>query len=145
MLYFGEGAKTQKTVDLANSDPRILKIFMLYLRRIFSVDEKRIRLYLYCFSDQNVEELKNFWSACLAVHIEQFIKPYIRDCSHKKKRVMPWGVLHIRYNEKRLLEKILSLCSTLTAQIVEKSGSGRYSSGQRGQTVKRQPLEEILK
>jgi predicted DNA-binding protein YlxM (UPF0122 family) len=57
MIYWCEGAKSIKshTVDLANCDPEMLKLFMLFLRKICRVDENRIRIYLYCYSNQNIE------------------------------------------------------------------------------------------
>src|SRR3989344_9286503 len=62
MLYYGEGAKTNRTVDFANSDVRMLKIFIKFLRVICGVQEKRLRFYLYYFSDQDPKKLINFWS-----------------------------------------------------------------------------------
>jgi hypothetical protein len=118
MLYFGEGAKTGNTVDFTNANPAMHKLFITYLRRLFLIDEKKLRLYLYCFSDQNLHEIIKFWSGILNVDVRSFTKPYIRDCSQKKERTMEWGVLHIRYNDKRLLEKILFLCSDITANLI---------------------------
>ncbi len=126
MLYMGEGAKTGNTVDFANSDPRLLKIFILFLRKICGVEEGKMRFYLYCFSDQNSDSLKAFWSKELKVDSNQFTKPYIKESAPvkapKKTRIMPYGVLHIRYNDKRLLEKMLSLCSTLIARLTIQHG-----------------------
>ncbi len=135
MLYLGEGAKTETTVDLANSNPGVLKIFITFLRKICQIDETKLRLYLYCFSNQNIDDLKKFWSKELNVSANNFTKPYIRKNDGTKKRIMPWGVVHIRYSDKRLLEKILFLCSDLSKSLL--NSSGRYSSGQRGQTVKK--------
>ncbi len=110
MLYYGEGAKTGTTVDLANSDPGILKLFLKFLREICGVDTSRLRFYLYCFSDQNPVELIRFWSRELTVSRNNFTKPYIRKIQQEKpRRRMPYGVLHIRYSDKKLLTKILEL------------------------------------
>lgn len=111
MLYYGEGAKTGTTIDFANSDPRALKLFLKFLRQVCRVDESKLRLYLYCFSDQNVEQLIKFWSKELRVSRKNFTKPYIRAVRGQRKRIMSYGVLHVRYSDKRLLEKILNLCS----------------------------------
>lgn len=118
MLYFGEGAKTGTTVDFANSDPRALKVFLKFLREICGVNETKIRIYLYCFTDQNVTQLIKFWSHELNLKFTNFTKPYIRQSKPGQTRKMPWGVLHIRYHDKRLLEKILALCSDLLAKFV---------------------------
>ncbi len=118
MLYYGEGAKTNKTVDFANSDPQMLKIFLKFLRKICRVNEKRLRFYLYCFSNQNSEKLIEFWCKTLKVKRESFTKPYIRDFNDKNTRTMAYGVLHIRYSDLRLLNKILLLNSKLVKELV---------------------------
>lgn len=118
MLYMGEGTKNGPTVDFVNSDIRILRVFIKFLREICVVDERKIRIYLYCFSDQNPQELIDFWSEQLSVDQSQFTKPYIRTCYGKNTRRMSHGVVHIRYNDKRLLEKILNLCEELSYKLV---------------------------
>lgn len=119
MLYLGEGAKTKNTVDLANSDPVILRLFVKYLRKICAVDEQKIRVYLYCFENQNTEGLISFWSRTLRIGKDKFIKPYIRKIGASQTRTMKYGVLHIRYNDKRLLEKFLYLCSSIARKLIE--------------------------
>ncbi|MFA7653437.1 MAG: hypothetical protein WCX97_00120 [Candidatus Magasanikbacteria bacterium] len=113
MLYYGEGAKTGVTVDLANSDVGVIKLFLKFLRKICRVNEKRLRFYLYCFSDQDVGQLINHWSSQLKVEKGLFTRPYIRSTFNKGKRKMPYGVLHVRYSDKKLLKKILSLCYSM--------------------------------
>ncbi len=117
MLYFGEGAKTQTTVDLANSDPKVLKIFIKFLRDICRVDESRLRFYLYCFREQDPEALIRFWSECLKVSPKSFTKPYIRETRADLKRIMPYGVLHVRYSDKRLLRQIMFLIEKITGEL----------------------------
>ncbi len=109
MLYYGEGAKTNTTVDFANSDPDAIKVFLNFLRRVCRVERKRLRFYLYCFANQDLGELLDFWSSFLKVSRQQFTKPYVRERGANLGRTMHYGVLHIRYSDKRLLEKILSL------------------------------------
>ncbi|KKS31849.1 MAG: hypothetical protein UU93_C0013G0004 [Candidatus Amesbacteria bacterium GW2011_GWA2_42_12] len=117
MLYYGEGAKTGVTVDLANSDVEVIKLFVKFLRKICRVDEKRLRLYLYCFSDQDASDLIDYWSSQLKVERNQFTKPYIRSTFNRGARVIPHGVLHVRYSDKKLLEKILSLCYSMISTL----------------------------
>ena len=109
MLYYGEGAKTGTTVDFANSDLRLLKVFLKFLKSICGIDSKKLRLYLYCFSNQDSKSLIRFWCSQLGVEQGQFTKPHVRSTLNKGKRTMVNGVLHIRYSDKRLLEKILLL------------------------------------
>lgn len=67
MLYWAEGgkanpAKRMWTVDFANSNPKMIKLFLKFLRQICGVDESRLRVLLYCYANQNVETLKKYWT-----------------------------------------------------------------------------------
>ena len=110
MLYKGEGAKTGKTVDFVNSDAKALKVFLTFLRKICRVDESKLRIYLYCFSDQNPQEIIFFWSQFLSIPTSQFTKPYVRETQIHARKKLTHGVIHMRYNDKKLLVKILYLC-----------------------------------
>jgi len=117
MLYYGEGAKTGVTVDFANSDGLTVKLFVKFLRKICRVDEKRLRFYLYCFSDQSAGKLIDYWSSQLKVEKRQFTKPYVRSTLNRGKRVMSHGVIHVRYSDKKLLAKLLSLCTNIISTL----------------------------
>ena len=113
MLYWAEGAKTLKpgrgVVDLTNSDPEMVKLFLKFLREICGVDEKRLRVQLYCYTNQDLEKIKQYWTMTTHIPLSQFIKPYVReDYSLKCKREMKYGLVHIRYSDKKLLGLILN-------------------------------------
>jgi len=46
MLYWAEGARKGSTVDFANSDPDMIRIFVKFLRNICGIKEERLRVYL---------------------------------------------------------------------------------------------------
>ncbi len=75
-LYAGEGAKTDGEVKFANSDPRMLLLFCTWLRHFFDIDESRLHLRLYLHQGLDLEAANDFWSALLAIPVEQFYKPY---------------------------------------------------------------------
>ena len=54
MLYWGEGSKWmgEKIIDFANSDVDMIKVFVAFLRRVCGVEEKKLRVYLYCYANQ---------------------------------------------------------------------------------------------
>lgn len=62
MLYWGEGGKalSGSGVDFVNSDPKMITVFMLFLRTIFQIDEAKLRVYLYCYANQKPFELIEF-------------------------------------------------------------------------------------
>jgi len=107
MLYAGEGAKTGRTVDFINTNPLLVKAFVNYLRMCCQIDENRLKFYLYCFEDQVVSDLINYWCTELKVNSKQFTKPYIRSVHNKRNRIAAHGVIHVRYHSKELLINIL--------------------------------------
>lgn len=108
-LYWGEGYKTEKSsgIDLANSDVAMVLVFLRFLREICVVDEKRLRVLLYCYSNQDTEKLVKFWSKATRIPVKQFTKPYVRkDFNNAMLDKMPYGMVHIRYSDKKLLKVI---------------------------------------
>ena len=108
MLYYGEGYKSDKSsfVDFANSDPDMILLFMNFLRRIYKINEKKLRVLLYCYANQNIDELVRFWSGLTKIPRRQFVKPYIRKDFREDGRKMEYGLVHIRYMDKKLLLSI---------------------------------------
>jgi hypothetical protein len=75
-LYAGEGAKGDGSVIFANSDVRLMLVFLTWLRQEFEIDESRLRIRLYLHADLDVEQAMSFWSASLGIPTSQFNKPY---------------------------------------------------------------------
>jgi hypothetical protein len=109
MLYWAEGCKSDKNtrVDFANSNPEMIRVFINFLRTSFSIDESKLRIYLYCYANQDAHELIEYWSNICSVPVNQFTKPYIRnDFNPLQKRIMEHGLIHIRYSDKSLLSEV---------------------------------------
>jgi len=112
MLYWGEGVNLNSLngsaiVDFSNSNPRMIKLFLKFLRQICGVDEKRLRVLLYCYADQDVEALKKYWYKETNIPLTQFTKPYVRkDFLPEKSGKMEHGLVHIRYCDKKLVAQI---------------------------------------
>lgn len=109
MLYWGEGSKKGKwTIDFVNSNSQMVSLFLRALRQIYGVDESKLRVLLYCYPNQDKESLIKYWSSKLGIKKEQFTKPYIRkEYNVKNINVMPRGLVHIRYSDKKLLEQVM--------------------------------------
>lgn len=111
MLYWGEGYKGDeknpaKFVDFANSDLDMILLFLQFLRNTFKLNEEKFRILLYCYCDQNVNSLITFWSKHTSIPVSQFTKPYIRKDFKINGRKMKYGLVHIRYYDKKLLLEI---------------------------------------
>lgn len=105
MLYWAEGYKSDKSsgVDFANSDVEMVAVFMKFMRSVYKLDESRFRILLYCYSNQDVNLLKQYWSKVTRIPLNQFSKPYVRKDFRKNGRIMKHGMVHIRYSDKKLL------------------------------------------
>ena len=131
MLYWAEGYKTHPAVDFANSDPKMGRVFLRCLREIYQVNEQRIKIYLYCYSNQDLDSLIKFWSSTLEIPPSQFVKPYVRnDFDPLKTGKMPHGLVHIRYGDRRLHEQIMADIDKITTSLLL-----GYRSGQTGVAV----------
>ena len=114
-LYWAEGYKAKKSggVDFANSDPTMIVVFMRFLRTCYKIDENRLRILLYSYSDQNTDKLIHYWSKLTDIPKSQFTKPYIRTDFRTNGRKMPYGLIHVRYSDKKLLFDILKRIEAL--------------------------------
>ncbi len=135
-MYWCEGSKRGdgKTVDFANSDPTLIILFLKFLRSLLHVQEKKLRCYLYCFANQDTDNLIDYWSSLIEIRKDQFTKPYVRGVYNPSKEGrMPYGLLHIRYADKKLLSFIKNYINILPCELIRNMGG--YRSGQPGQTV----------
>ncbi|MFH1281006.1 MAG: hypothetical protein ABIJ43_04440 [Candidatus Beckwithbacteria bacterium] len=117
MLYWAEGAKGYFAVDFANSNPYMIKLFTKFLRKIYQVDESRLRCLIYCYPSHDINHLYTYWSNIVKIPRSQFTKPYTRQDGGNIRDKMKYGLVHIRYSDKRLLELILKEIKYLSYNI----------------------------
>jgi hypothetical protein len=75
-LYAGEGSKTDGEVRFSNSDPKMVRLFCMWFRRFFNVDETRMHGRLYLHQGLDLSAAEAFWSAVANIPTVQFHKPY---------------------------------------------------------------------
>lgn len=110
ILYWGEGYKAGEggSIDFANSDPEMIRVFLKFLRIICGIKENKLRVYMYCYANQHPVKLIKYWSHVTKIPSSQFSKPYIRkDYRLGKEGKMRYGLVHIRYNDKKLWQVIM--------------------------------------
>ena len=122
-LYAGEGAKRRGSVTLPNSDPRMIVVFLAFLRRFFDIDESRLRVRLYLHSDQDLVAANDYWSRLTGIPLTRFTKPYraIADDSYRTTK-HPFGCPAIRYSCTATHRAIMSLSDALLSSIASQSG-----------------------
>jgi hypothetical protein len=99
MLYLGEGGKRGGHTYFGNSDPEIITLFLVFLRRCFAIDEKKFRITVQCRADQNSKELEVFWSEISGVPLDQFYATRVdkRSIGKRTKKISYKGVCRIDY------------------------------------------------
>ncbi len=99
ILYLCEGAKKQRQIQIANSDPRVIKIAMKWLTNICKVSIDDIRAGIHIYPDINENKAIKFWSKITKLPKSQFQKTMI-DRRIKKLKIrhglLPYGTLHLR-------------------------------------------------
>jgi transcriptional regulator with XRE-family HTH domain len=113
-LYAGEGAKTGSSVVFANTDPRMVALFLRWLRSFFTVDEERLRVRVYLHEGLDIEAANSYWSGLTGIPVEQFGKPYraIADPSRRAAKHR-FGCPSVRYSCVSTLRQVLALSDAL--------------------------------
>lgn len=108
-LYWGEGTKRNKTsVRLGNTDPRLIKKFIEFLRTIYRADEKKFRFGLQIFGDMSKKAALLFWTRHLGVSTRQFgkviVTPHRSIGTYREKT--KYGVLTVYFSNKKLRDAL---------------------------------------
>ncbi len=76
LLYLCEGSKypSSKAMFFGNSDPEIIKSFLILLRRYFNIREEKLHCRIMPRWDQNIDELQSYWSDITKIPLERFYK-----------------------------------------------------------------------
>jgi len=110
LLYWGEGAKSQKTgLSISNSDPSVIKFFIRWLNKSLNISKKKMRVWLHLYKDMNIAKEIEFWSKILKIPLSQFGHPYIKKTSSKRinhKGGFGHGTCNLRINSVPLAEKV---------------------------------------
>ncbi len=109
-LYWGEGTKCRRnSLEIANSDPVLIKFFIYWLVEILSIPREKIRIHLHLYSDMRIEREINYWSKELKILKKQFQRSYIKKSSSERinhKGSFCHGTCKVRVHDTLLTEKI---------------------------------------
>jgi len=119
VLYWCEGSKREKDcrVEFVNSDPKMIAVFMTYLRSK-DVEESRIRARMTIHVQDDEVECKEYWKKATALRDANFISTVVKSPSFSKKPLR-YGTIAIRYNSLQLLRQIKEEISDLAGGISE--------------------------
>jgi len=111
-LFLGEGTKKSRyNVALANSDPKIIKLFLTFLKTLCGVEDFKIRAALNIFDDIDLKEALSFWQKETNIPHSRFTKSIIRrgkKGTYKNKS--KYGTLTIYVSNTKLKKLIDEYC-----------------------------------
>ncbi|QQS22890.1 helix-turn-helix domain-containing protein [bacterium] len=120
-LYWGEGhkraimkngvARSYHPVSLSNSDPKLVAIFLEFLRKVCKIEENRLKAGLRIYQHQNPEQLLQFWSKLTKIPKERFEKFYYgvskSTLNKRPYNVLPYGTIQVRIGDTATFHKIM--------------------------------------
>ncbi len=97
-LWIGEGSKTIEQIRLVNSDPKVIGIFVQWLREICELKDENITLAMHIYPDSDESVSKLYWMEITKLPEKQFRKTQIDKRLDKKQAKLgklPHGTLHV--------------------------------------------------
>ncbi|KKT82196.1 MAG: hypothetical protein A3B99_03595 [Candidatus Yanofskybacteria bacterium RIFCSPHIGHO2_02_FULL_44_12b] len=126
IIWWTEGTKAYKrkeykntwvyNIDVTNTNPEIIKLFLNFLRNDIGLDESRLRLQLQIHEGDNQEEIEKFWSKLTKISRNRFTKTIIRPAGNKTGKSR--GTCKIRYSDKKKYLVLDSLLKDLLIQVI---------------------------
>ncbi len=121
-LYWGEGTKSElpgrnPALVFTNSDPRMIKVFMRFVRDILCVKESRIRAGIHLYPDTSKSAARKFWSVTTKLPPERFyVSTFVSRASkgRRRKHALPYGTLAIRVNDRKTFFRVKGMVHALT-------------------------------
>jgi hypothetical protein len=106
MLYVCEGTKARidkrynrliYSVELTNTDDKIIVIFCIFLREIIDAKWDRVKGQVFYYPDQNERVLVEYWSNKSGIPVDQFNKSILMK-SNPRFKPNKFGTFKVRYN-----------------------------------------------
>ena len=129
-LYWAEGSKKSPfAVRLANLDPRMLQLFMRFLREIVCVEESRLRVDVRVFKDFDLRIARRYWSRKLLLSPKRvFVYPHTDTRSRVNKQWSKYGIATVSASSTKLKiwvdEKLENFVAELLSDLREVSDGG---------------------
>lgn len=91
-LYWGEGSK--KDFGLSNTDPVLVRVFVIILHDIFKVKKSDLRISIRIYEDLEKDVCLDFWSKIVGVPKEDFVS--VNVLHGKKTGKLKYGMCRVR-------------------------------------------------
>lgn len=118
MLYLGEGDKrSQGNVRIANSDYKVISLFLRFLTAFGGINEEKIRAWLLLYPDLDEDRTKEFWKKKGGLSKVKFNKSMV-IIGKEKINKLKYGVCYLGVSNRFLKEKMLFWMEFLPEKIL---------------------------
>ncbi len=121
-LYWGEGTKSlgggrSPGLDFANSDPKMITLFMRFIRKVLMVEESRIRAGINMYPGLSESRARLFWAEVTGLSEDRFFITRNVSRASKGKRSwnrLPHGTAVIRVNNRQIFYRVMGMIDGLS-------------------------------
>ena len=131
MIWWCEGTKTRKDkrwknsynspIEVTNTNPKIIKIFIDFLRKDLLIPEKSLRGQIQIHDGDDKTKIEEFWSKVSGIPLVQFNKTIIRKRGNKIGK--NYGTFKVRMYDKIVFKKIEELLQKELKQLLPGNSS----------------------
>jgi hypothetical protein len=113
MLYWAEGSKRRNQLCFSNSDPEMVRFFVVFLKTYFDIRDTDIRITCHLFADhiEHQRDVEQFWLNQAGLPGESLRKSVVNvySRSSKRKRInkLPYGTCQVVVSRTWVLQSIL--------------------------------------
>ena len=119
-LYSCEGTRLRRdkrrknlvyhwVIEFTNSNPRLIQVFVVFLRKVIKIDENRLKGQLFIYDNLVQKQLEKFWSEVAGIPLLNFNKTIILKQKNEKYKPNPNGTFKIRYHSKEAVQRLIDL------------------------------------
>ncbi|MFH1576857.1 MAG: hypothetical protein ABID35_04895 [Candidatus Margulisiibacteriota bacterium] len=124
ILYSCEGTQLRKdkrrknttyywVIEFTNSNPKLISLFVSFLRKIIKIDEKKLKGQLFAYKELDMAQLENYWSNISEIPQNNFNKTIILTQKNSKYKPNPNGTFKIRYHSKEAFKKLEKIANSI--------------------------------
>ncbi len=122
-LYWGEGTKRggkgkSNRVIFTNSEPKMVKLYMRFLREIFGIADEKFAAELHLYESIDHLVAKQYWSEITGIPVARFWSTNLVSRASQNKRPfnrLPYGTIGIRVSSRTLFNKIMGMIEGLAS------------------------------
>lgn len=123
ILYWGEGLKSSVSeVGVANTDPAIIRLFIVWMEKVFGISRKEMHVRVHFYSDMDVDKETLYWMKITGIPRKNFRKPYIKASTRAGityKGMHGHGTCNVGIGDARLRERVIGAINLLQENFTE--------------------------